>query len=150
MKNLKALLDNYLCTVHRDEVNNPTQVEVCASANSPGLSMSMYGSFERDPLEKVELFSVQTEGYSEDLPDKYLDENRCYGIIESILSGNYRYELVSNTWWQKLVGGVVYLTIGPMDEPYVENFRCTNQSGTKGLFKAGLLRTQAYAKSQKY
>ena len=141
MRNLKELLDQYQCTYTLDEVVGG---QLNVRPLSSGLSMSIYGSFAKDDLSRCELYSVQVDGYSEEVTESSSNEERVYDLIVAILDGNYRYELKKKSFWDKLWGGSVYLTIG---QNIVREFHCHEQKKLRKRLNQGDLDTAAYTKS---
>lgn len=137
MKNIAQLLDKYAC-VYRLDDQIAGQLNVSPVKN--GLPITIYGSFAKDNLAQCELYSVQVDGYSEDIVAEEADEERVYRLIEEILKGDYLYILKQENIRDRLSGGSVYLSVGTL----IRDFYCHDQRKLKKLLAQGELESRPY------
>lgn len=142
MKDLRTLLGKYQAKI---TITPGVSTELTiAPENTEGCVIVLHGSFDRDPLERCQITTFAIDGFWEDVRDDYIDEDLYYAMTQAVLTGNYKYELRTETLRDRLLRGSIYLTIGTKEKKLLSSYRCVNQKKMKRLFKQGLLRSRAY------
>jgi|GEM_PF-3256277 len=145
MKNLKKLFSQYECKLNIHAKKDLTGLSVFPTDGVSGLAIHLYGSFDHDELDAVNITDFSTVGVKFDIVrDEEIDENLYFNMTEAMLEGKYRYMLKNNSIRDKLSHGAVYFTIGNEHEPLVRDFRCTDQRTLKQMYREGKLKTTAY------
>lgn len=143
MKNLKELFEKYEVEISFDENAPDSIVNVSPPESKPGRSFTVLGTFRNGRLEDVEVTGFQMEGFYDDVSDQDINEDWYFQLIESVLRGDCRYSLETNSLGDRMVGGAVYLTISN-NKRIILHHRCDSQTLLKKELLSGNLEPASY------
>lgn len=143
VKNLKELFEKYDVEISFDENAPDAVLTVSPPESRPGRRFTVFGTFRNGRLEDVEVTGLQMEGFFDDIRDQDINEDWYFQLIESVLMGNYHYELETRSLKDRIVSGAVYITIFS-NRKIILHHRCDSQRSLKKKVLSGELEPEPY------